>query len=106
MSYGHFQVDFLSPPLEPVEQVSVERSERGDVENLHPGGLFRISKQPCENWKHCRLRLSAGRRGDQKNILSLKYGRDCPYLGFCGLSESFLPSSLNQGLGQKLEDTR
>src|SRR6266540_111629 len=53
MSHGHPEVDLLSPPLQSIEKVSVQRAKRGHVENLDAGASVRTHQEPGEYWEDC-----------------------------------------------------
>src|SRR2546425_12456760 len=106
VSHGHPEVDFLSPPLQSVQQVSIQCTKRGHVENLDTWTSVCTHQEPGEYWKDSGLGFSTRCGGYQKDVFSFEDRRNRPFLGFSWLFESSFLDSFRSGIRQKVKDRR
>src|SRR2546425_3350319 len=88
VSHGHPEVDFLSPPLQSVQQVSVQGAKRGHVQNLDTWTSVSTHQEPSEDRKDRGFSLSARGGRYQKDVFPFEDRRNRPFLGFSWLFES------------------
>src|SRR2546428_727707 len=88
VSHGYLEVDFLSPPLQSVQQVSVQCSKRGHVENLDTWTSVSAHQEPGEDREDRGFGFSTRCGGYQKDVFPFEDRRNRPFLGFSWLFES------------------
>src|SRR5207245_9016583 len=90
MPYGHPEVDFLPPPFQSIQKVTVQRAERCHVENLDTWTSIRIQQEPREDGEDSGLSLSACRGRYQKDVFSFVVWGYRLFFGFVWLFDTFL----------------
>ena len=94
MPHPHFEVDLLTPPSQPVEEVSVESTERSDVDDLDSRSPISLVQETREDGKNGRLSFPTRSRRDQQDVLALLNRWDGLFLSLSGFEESSFFDSL------------
>jgi hypothetical protein len=86
---GEADIEAAAPEGHPVQNISIESPERGDIDDADPWLMF-SHEVPMEDREHGGLGLPSCGRADEEDIATLYDLGDKMLLGFCGLLESSL----------------
>src|SRR2546426_4297615 len=73
MSYADSQIELLTPPLQSVQQVAIQRFQRRNVQQFDSLTSLWIRNQSSQDRKQSRFGLAARGRRDQEDILAFEY---------------------------------
>src|SRR3989442_10344218 len=73
MPYSDPQIELLTPPLQSVQQVAIQRFQRRNVQQFDPLTPLRIRNQFGQDWEQSRFGLADRGGRDQEDILAFEY---------------------------------